>query len=76
MKLAIVLMLAFCLALQTQASESNDISEKQNDPFLRGGCVWDFCHWPFKPCCPGKNIYEYVYCLDGKCTRILSKAAG
>ena len=99
MKLAIVLMLTFCLALQTQEARkiddenedsllafppphepqdpsSNEDSKKQNDPFLRGGCVQDFCAWPFKRCCPGKNKNQYVYCLAGKCLRITSKIVG
>ena len=51
-------------------------SDYRKDPFLRGRCVWDHCAWPFKRCCPGTNKNEYVYCLAGKCLRIISKIVG
>ena len=74
MKLAIVLMLTFCLFLQTQARNfeeeipsSNEVSEKQKDLFS-WQCVQDYCAYPFKPCCKEKN--EDVYCLAHRCLKI------
>ena len=75
MKLAIVLMLAFCLFLQTHARmiedeipSSNEVSEKQNDP-LYLPCVWDFCAPPFRRCCPGSKD-RHAYCINGRCLRV------